>query len=267
MLMGVPFLRPIVSGLLAVLLLAGGCAMPDGNGGIQSHHKQVIGRSVASTVQLFTDRGNGVRRAGSGVVLWADPDGDETLVLTAAHLLEPPTKQTVQAMAPLRQQRLDAEVLAVDAKSDLALVGVPGLALEPVVMKEQAELGDGIWVVAFPWGRERTVVSGVVSQVAWPDPATLTRPPLQGPVRLIDASVSHGVSGGGVFLRTSGELLGIVRGYRSAQLSFPNSGNTVTLPVAGETTVIATRTIRCFLHGVKPADRVPAALRDTAVGC
>ena len=35
---------------------------------------------------------------------------------------------------------------------------------------EAVALGDDIWVVAFPWGRRRTVVTGVVSQIAWDEP-------------------------------------------------------------------------------------------------
>lgn len=256
-------LNRILAGLLAVVVLASGCASHDG----ASQRKQVIRNAVASTVQLFSDRGGGVRRAGSGVVLWSEPGARETLVLTTAHMLEPMVEQRVHALSPLRTERLPASVLAVDSESDLALLGVAGLALEPVTMKASTELGDDIWVVAFPWGRERTVVSGVVSQIAWPDLSDLTQPPLHGPVRMIDASVNHGVSGGGVFRRYSGELLGIVRGYRSAQLSFPNSQNTLNVPVAGETTVIATGTIRCFLQQKVPADRVPTALRESAGDC
>jgi S1-C subfamily serine protease len=256
-------LNRILAGLLAVAILAAGCASRDG----ASQRKQVIRNAVASTVQLFSDRGGGVRRAGSGVVLWSSPGTGEALVLTTAHMLEPMMEQRVHALSPLRTEHLPASILAVDSESDLALLGIEGLALAPVTMKSATELGDDIWVVAFPWGRERTVVSGVVSQIAWPDLSDLTHPPLHGPVRMIDASVNHGVSGGGVFRRTSGELLGIVRGYRSAQLSFPNSQSTLNVPVAGETTVIATGTIQCFLHQKAPADRVPAALRDNAGDC
>ena len=36
-------------------------------------------------------------------------------------------------------------------------------------LRQEAFLGDEVWVVAFPWGRRRTVVKGVVSQIAAPD--------------------------------------------------------------------------------------------------
>lgn len=251
-------------GLLALLALAGACAAPDGSG----RKGRVIETTLASTVQLFAERDGGVTRAGSGVVLAIEPNAGTSLVVTTAHMLEPPVEQTVYAVSPVRREPLAATILALDEETDLALLQVEGFGFQAAALKEDgADLGDEVWVVAFPWGRERTVVSGVVSQVAWPEPETLTRPPVHGPVRLIDASVSYGMSGGGVFSRATGELLGVVRGYRSAQLSFPEAaGGSLTLPVAGETTVVSAAEILCFLGRVAPRERLPAPLGASA-GC
>ena len=41
-----------------------------------------------------------------------------------------------------------------------------------------------------------------------------TEVPIEGPVKLVDAPVSYGTSGGGVYDATTGGLLGLVRGYR-----------------------------------------------------
>ena len=151
-------------------------------------------------------------------------------------------------MSPPGNERISARIRVIDPEADLALVEVDGLPGAAIDMRPAANLGDPIWVVAFPWGRERTVISGVISQVAQTSQPSDGRAPLGGAVRLIDASVSYGMSGGGIFSQENGALLGLVRGYRSAELSFPGStSGALTLPVAGETTVISVLKIRCFL--------------------
>ena len=253
-------MRRSIAGVgLAVLTAA--CAAQ----GPVAQKERVIGHALESTVQLFTERGEGVTRAGSGVLLAREAGADKMLVLTAGHLVEPPTEQTVYALSQDRSEHLPASIVAVDPDRDVALLEVEGLEGDPVTLLPQANLGDRVWVVAFPWGRERTVVSGVVSQVAWVDHDTQTTPPVGGPVRLIDASVSYGMSGGGIFSHESGALIGLVRGYRSAELSFPGTGTgSLRLPVAGETTVISAPVIQCFLRQAGASDDVAAALKPFA---
>ena len=122
--------------------------------------------------------------------------------------------------------------------------------IAPVSLSETAYLVDPMWVIAYPWGRARTVVNGAVSQIEQ-GPDDQPRDPIKGPVRLIDASVSYGMSGGGVFDSKSGRLVGLVQGYRTAQLSLPSSAELLKLPVAGETTVISTAKIACFLASIE----------------
>ncbi len=200
---------------------------------------RIIRTALDSTVQLFTERQGGVTRAGSGVILGPAPETGRVQVLTSAHLLEPVEDQSITALLPPSHDRLPATLLSIDPESDLALLEVDGHSTGSVTLADTANLGDRIWVVAFPWGRERTVVSGVVSQVHNAKPRVDGRAPLGGHVRLIDASVSYGMSGGGIFSQQTGQLLGLVRGYRSAELSFSGAqSGSLTLPVAGEATVI-----------------------------
>jgi hypothetical protein len=42
---------------------------------------------------------------------------------------------------------------------------------------------------------------------------------IEGTTRMVDASASYGASGGGVFDVDTGALIGIVEGYRLAQMS------------------------------------------------
>jgi len=213
---------------------------------------RVISQTLTSTVQLLDLREDGVRRAGSGVVLGPAQNPEFTLILTTKHLLTPMTEQTVMVVDPLWRKQVVARIVAISDEHDLALLEVGGdLALTPVAFKTQARLGDPIWVVAFPWGRRRTIVSGVVSQIAW-DEKQYNEVPIEGPVRLVDAPVSYGTSGGGIYDATDGALLGLVRGYRSAELAVPGSESAVLkIPVAGETTVVSTEDIRRFLKSQK----------------
>ena len=229
---------------ILLILLATSCASRNE---IEAKN-QIIRIALDSTVQLFTERQCGVTRAGSGVILGPASETGRVQVLTSAHLLEPVEDQSITALSPPSHDRLPATLLGIDPEADLALLEVDGLPTGNVTLADTANLGDRIWVVAFPWGRERTVVSGVVSSIHAAEPHTDGRAALGGHVRLIDASVSYGMSGGGIFSQQTGQLLGLVRGYRSAELSFSGAqSGSLTLPVAGETTVISTSRIRCFL--------------------
>ena len=122
----------------------------------------------------------------------------------------------------------------------------PVRSITPVTLKDTVRLGDEVRVVGFPWGRRLTVVSGIVSQIAGADGETATT----GAARMIDASVSYGASGGGVFDAPTGALVGIVEGYRTARITLQTvPEKTVDVPVPGETTVIPAATIRSFLVG------------------
>ena len=227
----------------------------------------IIESAVAASVQLFAERDGGARRAGSGVVVAVERDG-RSLILTAAHLIEPLTKQTISVADPGGAGTVPARILHSDPASDVAILEAEGLRRPTVDWGGDRRLGDDVWVVSYPWGRQRTLVSGVVSQV---DAAAPTGASIEGPVRLIDAAVSYGTSGGGVFDRHTGALLGIVRGYRTAKLSFPGGGDeSLNVPIAGETTVIPTSRILCVLEAAQLAERLaarPQAVQHPGGGC
>jgi S1-C subfamily serine protease len=211
----------------------------------QSAPESIIAHSLAASVQLHAEREGGVRRWGSGVAFSRD-GARRTLVLTAAHLVAPAVSQKVYVTMP-GGAPVEAAILALNENADVAVLAVDDLAVTPIALQDTARLGDNVWVVSFPWGRRGTVVSGVVSQIA-PAGNTDTSMPFSGPISLIDAAVSYGTSGGGVFDARTGQLVGIVRGYRTAKLSLPGAADqSVDLPIAGETTVISTATIRCLV--------------------
>lgn len=206
--------------------------------------------AINASVQIFTERNTGGRRAGSAVVVAPGVRDQPSLIITTAHTFEPMVEQDVYISVPPGGERVKAELLALDGERDLALLSAPIDAIAPVSLSESAYLVDPMWVIAFPWGRARTVVNGAVSQIEQ-GPQDPPRNLIRGPVRLIDASVSYGMSGGGVFNSKSGRLVGLVQGYRTAQLSLPSSAELLKLPVAGETTVISTAKIACFLASLE----------------
>ncbi|WP_119458334.1 S1 family peptidase [Rhodospirillaceae bacterium SYSU D60014] len=240
----------------ALMPILAGCAMRAGETG---GHDAVV-RSVYSSVQLFTERADLGRRAGSAVVLATDASSGRALILTTAHLLEPPVEQSVFAKAPSSAGRSPAKILAVDADLDLAILEANGLPVSPAAIQTETRLGDDIWVISYPWGRRMTLVDGAVSQIRQDGDGRATFP-ITGPVGLIDAPVSYGASGGGVYDDETGRLIGIVRGYRTAKLSVPGS-DTVPLevPIGGETTVISTPQILCFLKAAAVTQPVSAEL-------
>ncbi len=231
--------------LLLVALALSACAQME-----PAHDKRaVINHTLATTVQLFVEREGGVRRAGSAVILAANQSDGEAMILTTAHLLEPPAKQMVYVATATREERAQAEIVTIDPDRDLALLTASFPGVSQIKFATGAELADEVLVVAFPWGRRRTVVNGAVSQISVEE--SRHDPPLiWGAVSLVDASVSYGMSGGGVFDKRSGRLVGMVRGYRTVHLSLSSDQAPLKLPIAGETTVIPTSEIVCFLRSV-----------------
>jgi hypothetical protein len=66
---------------------------------------------------------------------------------------------------------------------------------------------------------------------------------------MVDASVSYGASGGGVFDAETGELVGLVDSYRTARvtLDVDTRPSHIDVPVPGETVVVPLADLRRFL--------------------
>lgn len=230
--------------LVGVVLTAAGCASaapaPD--------RSEVIRRILASTVQLRSEREGGVHRAASGVVVATDPGSGRAWIITVRHFLTPSKPQVVSVQFSGAKTVVPGVVWAVSAADfdlDLAIVEVENFNATPVPLKEFARLSDEVLIAAFPWGQRLTVVGGLVSQIASSDGEVL----LSGPARMVDASVSYGSSGGGVFLAQTGELIGIVETYRTAKVAIPELKDRVLeIPVPGETVLVPASVILRFVQ-------------------
>lgn len=240
----------------ALALLAVGCASASPSPPPRPPTRgEMIRGILASTVQLRSEREGGIRRAASGVVIAADRATRRAWIVTAKHFLDPPSRQALSVRLPGQTTVATASVVFVSREFDLAILEAVGLELAPVRLKMLVHLGDEIMVVAFPWGGRFTVVGGHISQIASP---VTGQSLVTGPVRMVDASVSYGSSGGGVFDRETGELVGVVEGYRTAKVAIPEMKERVLeMPVAGETTVISASTILKFVLEAGLEDFLP----------
>lgn len=251
----------VVLGLL--ILVAGGA----GTSAADVSTAAVMREMLSSTAQVVVVRENGGRRAGSSIVITAGNGSGKAVLITAAHVLTPVMPQEIRAVTPLRGNAVPARLIAIDEEADLAILETDQLDAKPISFAAESALGDQIWVTAFPWGGRATVVSGMVSQIDWDRSETESEYPFSGPPALIDATVSHGMSGGGVFDRGSGRLIGIVRSHRSVNVTLPGEPErTFSLPVAGETNVVSTRQILCFLLASGYESLISDAFHSLPVG-
>lgn len=223
--------------------------------------RDVIRDILGSSVQVVLERRGDRVRSGSGVVIVARSDqtrsdrtGMECLVLTSGHtfagvresddtelyvLLDRHLGGGARARAALLAHRETKEV-------DLALlrVRVPHCLAARVGLPPA--LGERIWIVGFPWGRQVRLITGIVSQVTIDDGGKLRA----GASLMVDASVVYGMSGSGVFDAATGRLVGLIEGYGTARVSFGEKTplQYIDVPVPGETYVTSVGTIERFLR-------------------
>jgi len=245
-----------------ILVLSTGCTI---DSICRPKRDEVIEQIVPSSVQIVLERDGQRFRSGSGVAIAARQSerGTECFVLTSGHTLSHRSdKDQVFILFGRHHSAGKKEAAGVVAHrdtddTDLALLRARTDECFPAQFGTPPSLGDPIWVVAYPWGRNMTLVGGIVSQVNPDQPGDRAT----APRLIVDASVSYGSSGGGVY-DAEGLLVGVVEGYRSARVSF--EGNTspqyITVPVPGETYVVPLADLRRFLTQVDQAD-LPGALR------
>ena len=97
------------------------------------------------------------RGQGSGVVL--DTDGH---ILTNQHVLEGASRIEVVLSDG---RRVIARVVAVDEKTDLAVIKIEASGLMPAEWgdSDRVDVGSPVWAVGSPFGLERTVTFGILS--------------------------------------------------------------------------------------------------------
>ncbi len=150
------------------------------------------------------------RTLGSGVIV--DPDG---YIVTNAHvvkgaqrvrvLLTPPEKPQVEATLEDRPAPMDARIVGIEPRTDLALLKIDATGLRALPFADFKALKKGQIVLAFgnPEGFENSVTMGVVSAVARQVAANVPSVYIQ-----TDAPINPGNSGGPL-VDTHGNMVGI----------------------------------------------------------
>lgn len=246
--------------------LLGGCTVARFG---EPSREEVLERILPSAVQVIVEQREGRRvRTGSGVVLASQrADGrTDCFILTSGHTVSDiaghmevfvvvghdrgnPKKEAATVTAFRDTPQLDLALL----KSSISPC-VPALESRPPL------LGEAVWVVGFPWGRHMTLARGIVSQINIEDSddrETASR-------LMVDASVSYGSSGGGVYAARDGRLIGIVEGYNTARVSAQGVNPPpwyFDVPVPGQTFVTPLSDVRRFLAEVGYVRLLGAARR------
>lgn len=232
---------------------------------------QTVRAILPQNVRLVVGNAGAPVRSASGVVVGHayTADGPTSYVLTNAHVVAPRPGEAPKFLVLVDLPTGDAQEFAARVVAqgsvpdlDLAVLEVPGLALEGARLGEDTDLsvGEDVVIIAAPYGRALSASGGMISQV---DLDKERRPALIK----TDAAIGYGASGGGLFAAGSGKLLGIVEGYRTAKVSIPVAQETYSfdVPMPGETFAAPTAKIRRFLasHGLgallDPAARAASA--------
>jgi len=227
--------------------------------------RQVLKSILGSSVQVVLERNGDRFRTGSGVIIGVRPNGASTdcFVLTSAHTFHAVGAATETQVLLDRHQgpgrRGRAQVLAVREADevDLALLEAQVPGCRAAALGRSPALGDRIWIVGFPWGRQLRLIGGIVSQIALDDHGRRQA----GSTLMVDASVAYGMSGGGVFDALSGRLVGVVQGYGTARVPLGEKPalQYIDVPVPGETYVTSLETIERFLRDAGRPDLAAAS--------
>ncbi len=157
---------------------------------------------------------------GSGIVV-----GDHGEILTTFHVVKGANRLVVRAIGA--KQGFDAEILAADPRSDLAVIvpreipGVPSPALKPIRLGDSSKLRKGSFLIALgnPFNAARdgrpSASWGILSNVSRRiEPSIDERMTRQRQLRhfptllQLDAKLNQGMSGGAV-VNLKGELVGV----------------------------------------------------------
>jgi serine protease Do len=229
----------------------------------EPRREDVLLKILPTAVQIAVEQhGAGRVRSGSGVAIASRPsqDGVSCFVLTSGRLVSELTgdrqifvtfgrfQEAVETVPGTLVAGRETETL------DLALIRAKSALCAPASLGRVPMLGESIMVVGFPWGRHLTLARGIVSQINLDDSTDRKT----APRLMVDASVSYGIRGGGVYDMRDGGLIGLVEGYKTARVSSQGAtpGWEIDVPVPGQTFVTPLADVRHFLDETGHAELV-----------
>ncbi len=164
------------------------------------------------------------RSLGSGVIV----DAEEGIIITNNHVIEGAEEIKILLYD---NREIEAEIIASDPPSDLAVLQVESLELTPVKLGNSTNLSVGEWVVAIgsPFGLHlnHTVTAGIVSAIGRSD--VISRNNFEDFIQH-DAAINPGNSGGALF-NLDGELVGINTAIATDGYSRANAGVGFAIPI------------------------------------
>ena len=217
---------------------------------------QTVRRVLPMSVRIQVLSGTDVRRSATGVVVQTERKAGETaprsMILTNAHVADPADLKQVSYRVLLErhgrvEKTLPAKLVGLGKvpEEDLALLEVAADLPAAEISTEQAvDVGDDVVVVGAPYGKSLSVSGGMVSQLEAEEGDASS--PLRYKAMKTDAAIGYGSSGGGVFSVSTGRLVGVVEGYRTARVAI-NEKMAFDVPMPGETFVAPVTKIRKFL--------------------
>ena len=166
-------------------------------------------------------RGNSL---GSGVII----DTEKGYIVTNNHVIEDADEIKV---VMFDKRELEAEVVATDPPSDLAVLKVKSDKLTTIELGDSDELSVGEWVIAIgsPFGLHlnHTVTAGIVSAVG--RSSVMSRNSFEDFIQH-DAAINPGNSGGALF-NLDGKLVGINTAIATDGYSRANAGVGFAIPI------------------------------------
>jgi serine protease Do len=229
------------------------------------HREDVLAELLPSAVQIILEHPEGRRfRTGSGVVIAARPTTSgpagrvDCFVLTSGHTMAGVAGEKAIYLLFGRHRGEGTKVGAVvvayreSPDVDVALLRAESPECVPARPAPGPTLGEPIWVITFPWGRNMALAGGIVSQLTDASDHELVSH------LMVDASVSYGSSGGGVYDARSGGLIGLVEGYRTARVTSQGNASPwyIDVPMPGQTLVTPLADIRRFLADTGHTDLI-----------
>jgi S1-C subfamily serine protease len=217
---------------------------------------QLVRDVEPSVVAVLTDFGEG-----SGVIY--DADG---LIVTNNHVVDQARQVRVQLADG---ERLDAEVIATDPLSDLAILRVQRGGLPAATFAEELpDIGEIAVAIGNPLGLENTVTAGIVSGLHRAVPAGPLTPLSLVDLLQTDAAISPGNSGGAL-INAEGQVIGINVAYLppgesgAVSIGFAIPSPTV-LDIVGQ--LLETGEVEYAFLGVQPTELTPQIAEQLDVG-
>jgi S1-C subfamily serine protease len=162
--------------------------------------------NLAATLQFIVYDGSSLAWGGSGIAVWRNRATLDVFVATAAHVVDTHDKHQIFVIDATNKRYSNPVVVLLDRSNDLAIVRVSGLpaSFPLAVLGAVYGKGDDVYVIGWPLLSDVSSVSGgMIRSDRFTNDGV-------NEVVFIDAPVFGGNSGGGVFLKKTHALVGIV---------------------------------------------------------